>query len=392
MEEKDICPIVFVHGLGGWGADAAINRVLPYWGMRSGDIMKELGRRGFECYAASVGPASSAWDRACELYAQLAGGRVDYGAAHAAAHSHARFGRTYARPLVPGWADGRKIHLVGHSFGGATIRLFVQLLEKGSAEERNATQRCSLSPLFGGLLNGHVFSVTTLGAPHNGSTAFEPQVGCYKDMQTMLSCLAYAVHVLPGACLIYPFRLEHLGISRARVRHAPWRIVRLIGAFNGIADSAKTDLTVDGAAALNKAILCQPGIYYFSYAACSTQDDDRGNQISPYVDLATLRKCAAAMGLRRPPYCTAGGIPIDDAWLPNDGQVSVISALHPFNEPHQDYDPAALCPGVWQVMPIIEGRDHADLIGGMRLWGGCPDTLEFYVSLAEMLEGIQILA
>jgi len=35
-------------------------------------------------YAASVAPNGSAWDRACELYAQLSGTRVDYGKAHTA--------------------------------------------------------------------------------------------------------------------------------------------------------------------------------------------------------------------------------------------------------------------------------------------------------------------
>jgi len=381
-------PIVFVHGLGGWGPEAAFNRVLPYWGLLSGDVVKDLNRRGFECYAASVGPASSAWDRACELYAQLAGGGVDYGVAHAAAHGHARYGRAYKRPLVPGWAEGCKLHLVGHSFGGATVRLLAQLLEKGSAEERIATHRRNLSPLFGGLLGGRVVSVTTLGTPHNGSTAFEPQIGCYEDMQTMLSRLAYAVHVLPGARLAYPFRLEHFGISYAKLWRAPWRIVRLIGDFNRIADSAKTDLTIDGAAALNRIILCLPGIYYFSFAARSTREDGRGNQIPQNTGPAILRECAAAMGLHRPPYRTAGGVQIDDSWLPNDGQVSVVSALRPFGEPHRDYDPAAPQPGVWQVMPVLEARDHADLIGGLRWPRGCPGTLEFYVSLAEMLRNL----
>lgn len=43
--------------------------------------MDFLREKGYDCHAASVSPTGSAWDRACELYAQLAGKRTDYGAA-----------------------------------------------------------------------------------------------------------------------------------------------------------------------------------------------------------------------------------------------------------------------------------------------------------------------
>ena len=87
---------IFVHGLSGWGSyDAAYQR-MPYWGMRGGDLMAWLRDQGFDCRAASVAPTGSAWDRACELYAQLAGPRVDYGAAHSRRYLHNRFGRDFS--------------------------------------------------------------------------------------------------------------------------------------------------------------------------------------------------------------------------------------------------------------------------------------------------------
>ena len=78
-------PVVFVHGLMGWGQRAGINAVLPYWGMTTGSLTSYLNSLGYETYSATVGPISSAWDRACELYAQLTGTTVDYGAALATA-------------------------------------------------------------------------------------------------------------------------------------------------------------------------------------------------------------------------------------------------------------------------------------------------------------------
>ena len=76
----------------------------------------------------SPSPVGSLHDRACEVYYQLKGGRVDYGAAHARLHGHARFGRTFAEGLYPEWSERRPVHLIGHSFGGQTIRVLQQLL------------------------------------------------------------------------------------------------------------------------------------------------------------------------------------------------------------------------------------------------------------------------
>ena len=137
-------PVVFVHGLMGWGQRAGINAVLPYWGMTTGSLTSYLNSLGYETYSATVGPISSAWDRACELYAQLTGTTVDYGAAHAAAHDHARYGITYDQPLFSGWGTKRAVNLVGHSFGGATTRQFLELMANGSAEEVAAAKAAGI--------------------------------------------------------------------------------------------------------------------------------------------------------------------------------------------------------------------------------------------------------
>ena len=130
-------PLVFIHGLFGWGADEGINDKIPYWGATTGSLMDYLAEQGAECYAASVGPVSSAWDRACELYARLTGTTVDYGKAHSEKYHHNRFGRTYDEPLIADWSRERKLHLIGHSFGGTTARLFSHLLAFGDQDEKD---------------------------------------------------------------------------------------------------------------------------------------------------------------------------------------------------------------------------------------------------------------
>ena len=76
-DNKD--PIVFVHGIAGWGRDEMAGYL--YWGGGiiggNADIEAILRKNNFQAYTADVGPFSSNWDRAVELYYQIKGGCVD---------------------------------------------------------------------------------------------------------------------------------------------------------------------------------------------------------------------------------------------------------------------------------------------------------------------------
>ena len=105
VPERSDTEYIFVHGLSGWGSYDKTYERMPYWGMFGGDLMKYLRSQGFSCYAASVSPEGSAWDRACELYAQLTGSVTDYGKAHSERYGHGRFGPDFTgRPLIPDFA------------------------------------------------------------------------------------------------------------------------------------------------------------------------------------------------------------------------------------------------------------------------------------------------
>ena len=171
---------VFVHGFAGWGEYDATNKALPYWGNTSGDLMKYLSARGFDCHAASVSPTASAWDRACDLYAQLTGTRTDYGEAHSKACGHPRYGKSYTlRPLIKEWSAENKINLFGHSFGGATVRMLAELMANGSEAERNAGGK--VSELFKGGKADWIYSIVTLAAPHNGTSSYNIQEDLKND-------------------------------------------------------------------------------------------------------------------------------------------------------------------------------------------------------------------
>lgn len=371
-------PFVFVHGLCGWGYDDGATEIFPYWGLTTGSVFKTLEKQGYECYAASVGPLSSAWDRACELYAQLTGTTVDYGASHSAAHRHERYGRTYKEPLVKQWDADHPINLVGHSFGGATSRLFIQLLVDGDPAERAASKGDDLSPLFKGGQKGLVYSLTTLAAPHNGTSLIDANA----DLAKLLGDFFIVAANIVGNTKInklYDPQLEHFGLTIP----PDMPLERKISLSMSIAmahgdDNAMNDLSIDGAKRLNDRLTVQPDIYYYSYVGSKTHADENGNYV-PDLKMNLMFMPFATM-LGKFSGTTANGYVIDEKWRENDGLVNVVSARAPFNEPSVKYNPLRRTkPGVWNIMPVKK-FDHLQFVGGLT--GVDPLTLRvFYTKM-----------
>lgn len=383
-------PYVFVHGMGGWGYDEGINDIIPYWGATTGALMPRLREQGYACYDASVGPISSCWDRACELYAQMTGTTVDYGEAHSKAHHHARYGRTYDEPLFEGWGteeDGilQKVNLVGHSFGGNTIRLFTELLANGDAAERAATPEQELSPLFAGGKENWVHAVVTLCTPHNGSTL--RYIADEMKLTDLVKTFCYLYAGVMGRSPLngfVDFHLEQFGLTAIPGETAEdflTRALRLI--VEETDDSIVTDLSPDGAAALNDRIGLESNIYYFSYSYLTTHQSMLSeHQVANAGTLLVLIPFANLIG--RYSANTVTDYPIDESWLPNDGLVSVVSAQKPSDDPGVDFDAKHIVRGRWNVMPTLPG-DHGTVIG---LNADREQTLQFYLDMMQMIESL----
>lgn len=384
-------PYVFVHGMGGWGADEGINDLIPYWGATTGALMPKLRENGYECYDASVGPISSCWDRACELYAQMVGDTVDYGEAHAKAHNHARYGRTYTTPLFDGWGKSekngviKKVNLVGHSFGGNTIRLLTELLANGDETERQTTPAEELSPLFTGGKANWVHSVTTLCTPHNGSTL--RYIADEFKLTDLVKAVSYAYAGVMGRSLLngfVDFHLEQFGLTAIPGESAQEHLIRALKlVFEQTDDSVVMDLSPDGAALLNNQIGMEENIYYFSYSYLTTHKSAlTGHQVANANTLLVLIPFANLIG--RYADNTDTDYPIDESWLPNDGLVSVVSAQKPSDDPGVDYDASHIVQGSWNVMPTLPG-DHGTVIG---LNADSGKTLQFYLDMMQMIESL----
>lgn len=359
-------PIVFVHGFGGWsqGELGSYN----YWGGET-DLLDELRRRGHDVREASVSPVGSNWDRACELYAIIKGGAVDYGRAHsvAAGHLPATPKKVFAG-LYPEWGERRadgsvnKVHLVGHSMGGQTIRLLTQLLEHGAPLEQQhaAMTGARLSPLFAGgeETKGWVESLTTLAAPHDGNPLiyrFEelaPHVGSLVGFFTtrgMMDLMLDQWGIAPEAGE-HPVAYFFRALSQTELAHS-W-------------DSALFDLTPAGAAHLNSQTAAQPGVYHFSYSTNASRPNGREHEAPLPVVTRSLVEPSRALGSMTG---TVHNVTFDENWWPNDGMVPTASQDGPtlssadhivaYNAGH------APMRGVWNHLGTLRATDHYAIVG-----------------------------
>ena len=357
---------IFVHGLSGWGSYDSRYLIMPYWGMFGGDLIKYLNEKGFSSYAASVAPEGSAWDRACELYAQLSGTVTDYGKAHSEKYGHERFGRDFSKdPLIPDWEDGCRIVVLGHSFGGATVRLFSEILANGSAEEQEATAPEELSSFFKGGQQDRLHALVTLAAPTNGTTAYDINAEDAADESA--------------------YRKDDTAAVENEDTVAENEDIGAENEDTVAEDTAAYDMHIDNALALNERIATLPGTYYFAIPCSATEQAEDGTQKPVkalmermFLDSATAMGCYTGT--------TPGGVVIDESWQENDGLVNTISAMAPFGAPETPYDPENIKPGIWNVMPTYIG-DHMALQGGMLK---VKNIRPFYLDLLGMIDGLPL--
>ena len=387
-------PFILVHGLGGWGQYDEITETYPYWGAGAGmsegegDFVKFLTDNGYEAYAVSVGPVNSAWDRACDIYAQLTGTVTDYGEAHSKAHNHARFGRSFeGRPLMGRvWSPDEPVNLIGHSFGGPASRLFASLMAFGDEAEIAATGK-DTSPLFTGGHDKTVHSVITLSGCHNGSQISNLIV----DPVVPLFLIAVAVNLGyafgNGSGGMYSdLGLSHFGLTpdedTGKVDFSLRRIINFVMAK----DNAGVDLTLGGSQKLNEKIKMNPYTYYYSVSGTVTEENKWGRQVKTHdtTDIfnATTWLLSNSQGL------IIDGIKMDKEWANNDGMVPLKSALYPLDEKDNafSYEDAfaknSIKPGSWYYTKTIYGMDHGDYCGTTDDY---PEGYEkFWLGLAEM--------
>lgn len=359
LSSQNNYPIVLVHGFAGWGPDEIMG--YKYWGGFY-DIEEHLEKNGFTVYTVSIGPISSNWDRAVEIYYQLKGGQLDYGKGHSD-----KFGiiqkpeeKVY-KALYPEWDADHPIHLIGHSMGGQTIRMLEYLLENSFYSD-SLNNELEESDLLGKELKGWVKSITSISTPHNGTTYVDVRTKTLPFVQNFIG-LAAAI-----GTDMYNFDLEQWELEQKdgenwqdyydRINNHPvWESENI----------CTWDLNLDGARELNTLIRANPNTYYFSFAtSCSERDDDSGYYIPKGRVYITLRKNVINIGQETSEFVT--GEKTDSTWFENDGVVNTVSMWGPttgLNGPDTiiSYDDnVELEPGNWYTFPKLI-MDHYYVIG-----------------------------
>ena len=249
--------------------------------------------------------------------------------------------------------------LVGHSFGGATARLFSELLANGDEAERAATDPSELSPLFVGGMAERIHTIAALASPLNGTTAYD----LYEDPDFK-----------PGAVKVPLWTRVTAKVMTAFLKTEPdGRDPR---------DFAAYDMHVDHALELNGRISTLPHVYYLSVPCTTTVAVPDGTHVAKRWTEPLFTQRAFQIGAYT--GTTAGGFAIDLSWCENDGLVNTISEKAPLDAPSKPFDRKDIEAGVWNVLPTLEA-DHMWLQGGLMRKH---DIRDFYSRLIKTIDAL----
>ena len=362
-EYKNHDPIILVHGFNGYASGTGpVTGKGNYWGGNRLKIIQDYRAKGYNVMEASVSAFGSNYDRAVELYYYIKGGRVDYGAAHAAKYGHERYGKTYAGAYKD-WKPGQKIHLIGHSMGGQTIRYLEELLRHGSPEEVEYQKQHGgdISPLYKGGQDNMISSITTIATPHNGTHAAD-----LLGNEEIIRQVAYDYARSKGNKLSHvDVGLSQWGLKQREDETLAQYIQRVKQSkLWTTKDNGFYDLTTEGTDILNQKTSLNPNIVYKTYQGESTRPGPNGTQ-----------KADVNMNIGYTLTANTIGKVKDKAWRENDGLVSVISGQYPLNQAHTSATDQVQ-KGVWQVTPVKHNWDHGDFVG--------TDTSEVRISKEEL--------
>ena len=393
-------PIILIHGLLGWGEQDGLTKtgVFPYWGWGQRSIDKHIRKKyGTEVFCPSLGPFNSAWDRACIFWAYLFGGTVDFGKVHSEKFGHARYGKTFEHGVLEdlGQTEAhKKINIMGHSFGGPTVKEIQNLFIQGCKEEVEGTPEEELSDLFKGGHGNLLHSVTTLSGVNNG-TAF---ASMFEDKgMTVITTGAIALATMlekTPAMKMYNFGLQQWGLDtwpediKGCQFQAPLSRKDVIKAYDAnkgmdaISHEMQIEVIQDE---INPSQTMSNDIYYFAHRAYKTHSNGHGGQRPDIFMNPVCLVPGIFTGTWTGPRVEKFHLKGNPDWEKNDGYVNYIGTSAPLNQPHEAGDwQTEFKPGIWYNMEPLWG-DH---VFWNAMSGHTKDIMEFYDQCVETMRSL----
>lgn len=419
--------VVFVHGFLGFCRDEALG--YKYWGGFD-DLQAQLDSlyTDMKVRTVCVGPVSSNYDRAVELFWKIKGGCIDYGAQHAARHGHQRYFKNSTqarnasdsrqcpradapaeknRAVYTEWDAAHPVHLIAHSQGGQTARVLAQLLANGGRSPEGDVN------LFAPYVTNAswVKSVTTMSTPNDGTTLADVIVNYVPWIQTLVGELALFVGANPSfSNAIYDFKLDQWDVAQRGssqgfldyVQRSLNNSKRLF-VDRSIRDISTYDLSPDGAMRTNSWVTDLPSVYYFSWSTRSTTNGLITGWRYPVLNANVLIGAFCGPGFMGN-FTRSNAPRIDSSWWDSDCVVNtrsqraptlMISPWNAANGTAPTLRSVAITnpgstpqKGKWNHRGTLEGFDHFDISGWTVLQWSSSNKLAWYKSHIDLLRGL----
>lgn len=420
--------VIFVHGFLGFCEGEALG--YKYWGGLD-NVPAQLAAAypDMPVYSVCVGPVSSNYDRAIELFWKIKGGCIDYGGAHAATHGHQRYFKnsTAARntadtrqcpsptaaeiknkAVYPIWDEAHPVHIVAHSQGGQTARVLAQLLANGGQSPEGDTG------LFAGnAVNARwIKSVTTISTPNDGTTLADAITDYVPFVQSLVGGLATFVGANPLLTdFAFDFKLDQWDIPTKSGSESfsdyMYRVLnnnpKKLFTDKNVRDISTFDLSPDGAMRTNDWVADSSDIYYFSWSTRSNTNGWISGWAYPRWSANPLIGLFCGPGFMGN-FTRSGAPAIDSSWWDSDCVVPTKAQKAPTQRISRT---AALgtAPtarsviikdisaggtpqkGAWNWRGLMDTYDHLDITGWTLGWSAT-DKLNWYKAHINQLRAL----
>jgi len=376
--------IVFVHGLFGWGPDEMAG--LSYWGEGLKVMRDQLGVNGhsdINVHEASCGPVSSFHDRACEVFAQIRGTRVDYGTNHCADEKHRQVAKDYTghgffSESSEEWSEDNPVILIAHSAGAHTCLRLQQLLAEKFWDSKSTANWVEAVICISGVLNGSTLAYS-FGCDKSSGKLTGP-IGGF---------IGAGVQILGGmergiARDIYDWDLDQW-IDKTKVSGIDDLIQELEHSqFAKGTDNLAYEMTLQGCKRANDRFKTNGDTYYLSVVTEQTVSVWLTSRQIPsffmnpvLVNSTMYQSIVVDFDEQNKPLTAWGSGDLTiDKWRENDGAVSSISQRYPFTGGNHPVGGEGIMSrknldkGKWYYEKVesITGKsfDHLDVVFGYK--------------------------